>query len=422
MEPDTPGYVALTAGEQTVSDVLAEALAARQTGTAQAALQILSQIGSHQMIFSGRGRKSPVLSALNYPDLRVQFAAANTVLRQEPDQTFRGADRVISILSRAITATDQAKALIIDADTERTQTTAGFLADLGYIPVPARTGKDGFQIAATTAGIDLAVIQINCVRWDLSQTVANLRADARTAYLPIVFYGPEDIADVESKFGRRNSIAFPEAASSIWNGLLPPGGRQDPLEATTRMRIRRLILESSPATFVAESGLASDFIDQVRPFMLTITGGQLTAEERSQYQSVAVRWLAHLSQVEKKSVFDLSPAEGALVELTENPELAGQAVIALAGIESLTVQKQLLNVVITTQNAAALRASTANQLAFHIQRHGVMLTEDQVLELNNAWKSETDPIVTSAIATVIGSLNPDRQTVGERLGKLPAPK
>ena len=102
--------------------------------------------------------------------------------------------------------------------------------------------------------------------------------------------------------------------------------------------------------------------------------------------------------------------------------MPGPAIVALAGIESLTVQKQFLNLIITTQNEAALRTSAANQLAFHIQRHGVMLTEEQILELTTAWKNETDPMIVSAIAKVVGSLHPDQQTVGQRLGKIPAPK
>ncbi len=420
--PDTPGSTALTAGEATVTDVLADALSAGQAGTAQAALQILGQIGSSAMIQSGNGRKSPVVSALNYPDLRIQFAAANAILRLEPNRAFRGADRVGSILTQAISYTDERKALIIDADLERAEITTGFLSELGYTPVKARTGKEGFVVASTTAGIDLAVIHINCIQWDLSQTVANFRADSRTAYLPIVFYGPEDITDVETKFGRKNAMAFPEAASPIWGGTLPPGGRLDPLEATTRTKLYRLIQRSGPATFVAESGSASDFVDQVRPFMASVSGSQLSEEERSQYQAAAVRWFAHLSQADRGSIIDLNQAEGVLSEVLENPALAPMAIVALSGIGSNTVQQRFESVVINSQVPASLRASAANQLAFHIQRHGVMLTEDQVRALTNAWKSETDPVVASALAAVIGSLNPEPKVVGERIGKLPAPR
>ena len=422
LNPGTPGYVALTAGEQTVTDVLAESLAAGQAGAAQAALQILGQIGSHHMIFGGAGRKSPVLSALNYPDLRIQFAAANTILRLEPKKSFRGADRIVSILTRAVTNTEERKALIVDADTERAEVTAGYLTDLGYSPVLARTGKEAFQQAAHTAGIELAVIHINCIQWDLSQTVANLRADARTAYLPLVLYGPEDVTDVASKHGRKNALAFPEAASSIWKGTLPPGGRLDPIENTSRLRVGRLILRNGPATFVAESGSPSDFVDQVRPFANSIAGAQMSGEERGQYQELAARWLSHLSQMEKGDIYDLASAERPLVELTEHPQLADHAIVALSGIASDTAQLRLQALAINPQFDPAIRLRAANQLSFHMQRYGVLLTSDQVRELHAAWSKEKNIELSTALAGVIGSLHPEAKTIGKRISKLSAPR
>lgn len=413
--PDSPGYTAMTAGEDTVTGILANALSAGQTGTAQAALQILAQIGSGQMLTSGAGRKSPVLAALNYPDVRVQFAAANAVLRLEPNQPFRGADRVVSILQRAMTNSDELKALIIDADVSRAEVTAGYLSDLGYTPVVVRTGKEGFQVAANTAGIELAVIHVNCIQWDLTPTIANFRADARTAYLPIVLYGPEDVTDVQTRTGRRDSLAFPEASSSIWNGALPPGENQGPIPTTTRSRLARLILRNGPMTFVAESGSASDFLQQLRPFLAAVKGAQLTDAERAQYQAAAVRWLAHLSQADKTTVFDLTATESPLSGLVDHPELASMALVAMSGIASSTVQARLSLVAGNSQLSPAIRTRAANQLAFHIQRHGVMLTNDQVRELDGVWKAESDPMVASAIAAVMGSLHPESKTVGERV-------
>lgn len=422
LAPETAGYTAMTAGEDVVTDLLADALAAGQIGTAQAALQILAQIGSGQMLTDGAGRKSPVLAALNYPDLRVQFAAANTVLRLEPNRSFRGAERVVSILQRAITNSEEAKALIVDADTSRAEVTSGYLADLGYAPVMTRTGKEGFRAAATTAGIELAIIHINSVRWDLSQTIANFRADARTAYLPIALYGPEDVIDVQTRTGRRDAVAFPEASSPIWDGTLPPGGRLDPIPRTTRQRLQRMILQNGPITFIAESGSASDFVDQIRPFLASVKGTQLTDEERAQYQSASVRWLAHLSQADKTSIFDLSSTESALSVMIEDPELASMTVVALSGIASNTVQHRLASVAGNSQLSPVIRIRAANQLAFHIQRHGVMLTNEQVREFDAVWKGESDPMVASALAAVMGSLHPEPKTVGERIGKSAAPR
>lgn len=422
LDPGTPGYIALTAGEETVAQVLSDALAAARPAAAQGALQILGQIGSREQILGEQGRKTPVLAALNYPDLRVQFAAANTILRMEPDRNFRGADRVISILNRSINMAEEAKALVVDADTSRAEITAGYLADLGFKPVMVRTGKEGFVVASTQSGVELAVIHVNCIQWDLSQTVANFRADARTAYLPLAIYGPEDVRNVETRSGRRDALVYPEASSSLWGGALPPGGQRGPMESTTRSRLSRMIARNAPAIFVAESGSASDFVAQVRPFMNAVKGSQLTGEERGQYRAVAARWLAHLAQTDQGRIFNLALAEQALSDLIDVDELAHTALVALSGIPSKSVQGRLTTVAINPQDQPAVRVAAANQLAFHIQRHGVMLTEEQLREIHLAWKGETDPAVSSALATVVGSLHPEAKLVGERLGKLPPPR
>jgi hypothetical protein len=340
----------------------------------------------------------------------------------DPSQSFPDAERVVSILVRAITEAEDAKAVVIDADRARADQTAGFLAELGYRVLIARTGKQGFQLAATTAGINLVVIDINCIEWTLSQTVANFRADARTAYLPLVLYGPEDIAHVPTPTGRINAVAFPEAASPIWGGTLPPGGREEPIQGTTRARLRRTIERSAPATFVAEAGVAADFLEQLRPFLASVQASPLTGEERGQYQAVAVRWLAHLAEIGDGKVFDLTSAEPALSKLLDHPDLAPAALMALSGIGSPTVQSQFLAVLVHPQDAPALRIGAANQLAYHIQQHGVLLTSDNVRELLQAWQTADDPNVASALAAAIGSLRPDSKTVRARLQQLPPPQ
>ncbi len=418
IDPGSPGYVALTAGQSVMSGVLGEALAAGQPGTAQGAIQILKRIGSQQEIFAGNGRKTPLLSALNYPDARVQFAAADAVLQAEPRQTFPGASRVMEILIQAITNSTEAKALIIDADRERAEVTARYLANLGYLPIKVRTGKEGFTKAAAMAGIDLIVLDINCIQWDLSQTVANLRADSRTAFLPIVLYGPEDVADIQTPAGRRNALAFPEAASPIWKGTLPPGGRIEPIESTTRLRIARLLGRSQPAIFVAESGTAADFEMQIRPFLSAVGGSTLSDSERAERRTAAVEWLARLAVSENQGVFPLQSAETALVDLIDDSELAPQALTSLSAIGTAGAQGRLLTIALSQHLDPPLRVQAARSLAQHMQRFGVSLKEGQVEQLYAGWKAERDPAMTTALAAVIGTLGSNQQAVGERLNTL----
>ena len=379
--PGSAYYLGLTAGAQTISQVLTEALEAGQSSTAVAALEILSQIGGREQLLSQQGLKSPLLSALNSPDTRVQFAAATTILKLEPKTGFSGASRIVSILTRAVTDPGIPRAIVIDTDGARGSTTAAFLADGGFEGVPATTGREGFELASNSAGVQVIVVQVNCQRWDLTQTLANLRGDARTAAIPIVIYGP----------------------------------------STLKGEMARLVARTAPATFVAESASASDFLGQFLPFVKTLRSTPPSAQERALQKETAVYWLATIASGSLAKIFDVSQAESDLAAATGDPATAKNAMIALGGIGTGSAQRRLTEIALNSTMNDAVREFAASQLAFHIQRYGLLLTRDGVVDLHNGWKQTESPTVKAALASVIGSLNPNATIVGERLRQFPIP-
>ncbi|MFG0336050.1 MAG: hypothetical protein ACF8TS_22045, partial [Maioricimonas sp. JB049] len=62
-----------------------------------------------------------------------------------------------------------------------------------------------------------------------------------------------------------------------------------------------------------------------------------------------------------------------------------------------------------------LRETAANQLAFHVQRYGILLQQSRLQSLNAAWKSESEPAIRTALAAVIGSTHPDSDAVRRQL-------
>ena len=69
---------------------------------------------------------------------------------------------------------------------------AGYLNALGYDPVLAPTGDEGFRVAADSADVELILVDHHMILgdWRLHDTLANLAADARTAGLPVYVVGP----------------------------------------------------------------------------------------------------------------------------------------------------------------------------------------------------------------------------------------
>lgn len=379
--PGTAMYLAITAGEETVASVLADALKADQPATAVAALEVLAQIGTREQLLGQNGLKSPVLAALNSPDVRVQFAAAVAVLRMEPRHGFPNASRVVSVLSRALTDPGKARAVVIDADSNRGSQAAGYLGELGYEAIVATTGRDGFERSATSAGVEVIVVHANCIRWDLTQTLANFRADSRTAALPIVIYGTEE----------------------------------------TRFGLNRLVTRSKPALFIAESSTASDFVRQFAPFVRTSKTPPLSDQERAQQKNAAAYWLASLATTRGVQIFDVSAAEKELLVVAEDQDVGVNALTALSGIATGASQRRMAAIAMNPQLEPALRHTAASQLAFHIQRYGLLLTKEEVIAVNTAWVAAENPVVKSALAGVMGTLRPNATLVGERLRQFPLP-
>ena len=59
------------------------------------------------------------------------------------------------------------------------------------------------------------------------------------------------------------------------------------------------------------------------------------------------------------------------------------------------------------------------QLSFHIQKHGVLIGNAQVLEVQANWQAATDPALKTALAAVLGTFKPKTVEVDRLLQSLP---
>jgi hypothetical protein len=373
---------AISAGEPMLLDVLRDSLKVGRTDAAWATLQALNQIASREVLRNPVGNPSPVLAALNYPDPRVQFAAAIVVLRAEPRTTFSSASRVTQILRRALTDPGQVRALVIDADRERGTVLGSYLAEQGYDPLVATTGQAGFTLAAETTGIELVVIQANVIRWDLTPTLANFRADARTAFLPLVIYGPEEV----------------------------------------RSKTVRLIARSQPASFAADSAAAAAFWEQVEPFVKRFRTPPVSGQQRAEFKTLAAYWLATIANGPMAPLFDVASTETELLPLVDDANVATNVLAALSSIPTAKVQTRLAEFALNTRLPAETRKLAASQLAAHITRFGLVLPADDVAALTQAWQTTDDATLKAALGGVMGTLKPSAGLIGERLRGIAVPK
>lgn len=378
--PGSAFHVGLQLGSNVMQTALVEAMSLGEPLVAVAALQALAQTGSARMLKVTDGRPAPVVTALNYPDSRVQFAAASTILTWDPATSFRGASRVIEVLARALTDSGKAHGVAIDANEQRATSMSSALIEMGFEPEIAQTGQDGFKIATERGDVALFLIEANVARWELSQTLANLRSDARTAYIPIVIYGDDKL----------------------------------------RTRIERQI-ESSPRThFVLKTTDPAIMVKQVAPLLRTTTAEAITQPQRVATRQAALAWLVQLADRKQASLFDLKPAENALLTASNEEELGESAVYALGAIATPSAQVKLFEISTAASRPTPVRERALAQLAAHLQRHGILLTELQTDEFRKAARQETDPQLQIAFAATLGSLKPDLARTSEVLKAVPA--
>lgn len=378
--PNTAFQYALTSGDDVVSKSLAQALENENTPAAVATLQVLAQIASRTQLL-GQSANSPILRALEYPDSRVQFAAATTILQLDPNREFEGSRRVVQVLTRSLGDSGGPAVLVIDPNVSRANNVAGQFQQIGYRgqPLTEQTGQAGFKAAIERNDLELIAIQANVTDWTLSQTIANLRADSRTQKLPIVIYGPD------------------------W----------------AEKNVQRLIRRTPRTLFALESETLDFFRQQVEPFLSREESEPLGEQERAAQASAAAYWLAQIASARRTDVFDISPAESALSGAIEKPNLAANAVQALGAIPSKTSQRRLQSVGVSDVYETSLRELAAIQLAFHIQRHALLLTSEQVREVESAIPAAGDPELASALASVTGSLDHSPAAVGKKLQEFP---
>lgn len=368
--PGTAHDLAVKAGEETCERILAlsidHQIAASALGAVQA-LRLNGQRGS--LVYTNR--KPVIVEALDFPNPRVQFAAAVTILEWDPNRPFRGSRRVVEILARAVQSDEKPDSIVMDPNVQRATMTASLFGELGYDSSIAMTGREGFQYAAGRGDVELAVLHPNVDQWTLTQTIENLRADVRTQNLPLIIFGP----------------------------------------GTVRRRFQNLQNQFSNVVFVSETVSSVAIHRELRTALAQLSPPPLTRDQRSQQIQAAAYWLRWIAASAESGVFDLSPHLDALLAATSNMEIVDNALIALGGIATPDVQRRFLGIVESPNYDPQVRTRAALQLGFHIQRHGNLLTPAELDRAVAVSTGEADPAVRSAMSSVIGSLNPNPAAV-----------
>jgi HEAT repeat protein len=367
---------ALESGPDIMSKVVRLAIADGRTDLATTATAILGQISKREDLKADKF--TSLTDALFSPDRRVQFEAAEALVKLDPKTRFLGSSRVVPVLARFVAAQPSPRALVVDGNAERAAMVAGYLREAGYDSHVTPTGAQGFAEAALSADIELIAIDPNFINdpWKLADLLGNLKADARTAGIPVVLVGPINLErDIAKRLESFPNVRF----------LISPS-------ETTLLKIQ---LDRIYASL------------KVRP---------MTPPERAEYAKKAANLLAEVAR-RPRSPFenDLLTAEPSLAIALNGPVAPIEAATALGDIPGTDAQRSLADVALDPSKDEPIREAVARELSRNIRRFGPKLDRYQEKRLVDELAQETDPKLRDSLAAIVGSLKAKPDASATRL-------
>ena len=194
-EPQVYALLATVPSSQLLT-LLEVGIAERRTALVLGMLQALSDRAHQEPAVEAKipqkmPKPTPVVRALQYPDPRVQFAAAVAILRSPGDATHGESARIIEILRRALEgeidppAKDKiGRVLITDPNPERGNGLANAFRDAGFHAERFATSREMLQRIAKSADYDAIVVDSHAVSPQLPDLLSHLAADPNAARRP----------------------------------------------------------------------------------------------------------------------------------------------------------------------------------------------------------------------------------------------
>ena len=307
----------------------------------------------------------PLVEALYNPNHQVQFAAAKALVSLAPRGFFPGSSQVISVLARFAIYQPLPTAIVIDGNPTRGSQLAGFLMDLGYNPVLAQAGAEGFLTAAKRSDVELMLISFDLFQrgWSFKDTLAKFQADSRTTVIPIFTYGPLNV-----QYRRPN-----------------------------------LTRDYPKTSFIVQPSSSEMLRQQLKG--LSISPNKSL---RANYAQEAVILLAKIATERKGSLAsDLTPAEPALALALRSTQTASSAAIALGRIPDPSAQRSLIDVVLDPSEEPVIRKQSAIELLHSIEQFGRLITADQEARLAAVSREETRLNIHTHLAQALRALSPE---------------
>lgn len=181
-----------------LTDLLDRALVEKRTGLVLATTQVLGDRAERGPATANPGKPSLYERGLDYPDARVQLAAANALLRSPVPADPKLRPRVVEVLRRAaatdpaVPGTSKGQVLLADPDRRRADITAAYLRALGLTVELFPNSRELLRRATRATDFDLIVLDRHVGGPEVRDLIAQLRASRTTARTPVMVVASAD--------------------------------------------------------------------------------------------------------------------------------------------------------------------------------------------------------------------------------------
>lgn len=306
------------------------------------------------------GKPSRLVKAASHPDRRVCFAAVEAILALGPSAPFVGSSGVAESLGYFAGSTGERKALVVDVGPARARDIGGVLGSAGYAVETTATSRDAVHLIANDPDFELVLMYRPFMTAEQGALLARLRANPRTARLPVVVYcEPNDVVRTESFLSDDRfaaAIHQPRTVEMLTTQLQ----RFDPAGLVTPAAERTAQAQAS-LTAIARLSAGGGRLWNFRPF-----------EERI----AAEAWSSTVGR---------------------------HAVAVLGNLGTPTAQRTLVDVAAATLQPIEHRRAAGAAFAASVVRHGLLLTSAEVLRQYDRYNaSETlDRPTQQVLATIL---------------------
>jgi hypothetical protein len=405
-------------GSAALIAALDQALAEGNANVALGMTRVLAERDDVRAAQPDRNRPGVLQRALDFPDRRVQFAAAEALVRLPGPAVQTSQVKVVETLRRALASESEvalpakSRAVVGHFDIQRGQELERTLQAAGFETVLLRTGREVMRRLRVAGDIDLVVLDSEIPFPPLPDMLANLHYDVHLSSLPVrVVYAPRDPATfaatgMERTLGRTT----PQTVAVRRDELYQEDRAAGRLRRLTE-NMRHVVLLTAPVT---PELIKASYVRDTGP-----AEAPLTPAQRKQNAARAIELFRVLASTQPG--VDLQPASRAIRMAMNEPELAKTAIEVVGRLPGRDAQIDLATVVLDPNRPADLRALAADQLIAHFQRFNMVLPANQIAALLKLNTTVTDPGLRAQVSRVVGTLSDSSATSGQRMRRYVPP-